>query len=148
MLLEKWTFFDDVDVRRDATMGTLKERKAKLTDPIRRQAMKEIYDRSDGPTQRAKSPTSSAAKSIPTTCAPNTATAPCAISPGRKTSIPWTCCWISPAADDFKTEWLTPINNSKAEYCKEMFDHRTVAGFSDGGAHAKFQTLGVYPTEL
>ena len=29
---EKWTFFDDVDVWRDATMGTLEERKAKLTD--------------------------------------------------------------------------------------------------------------------
>ena len=29
-----------------------------------------------------------------------------------------------------------------------MLEHRTVAGFSDGGAHAKFQTLGIYPTEL
>ena len=29
-----------------------------------------------------------------------------------------------------------------------MLTHRTVAGFSDGGAHAKFQTLGMFPTDL
>ena len=38
--------------------------------------------------------------------------------------------------------------NQKPEYCKELLSHRTVAGFSDGGAHTKFQTLGAYVTDL
>jgi len=52
------------------------------------------------------------------------------------------------AADDWQTQWLTPSFSANPEYCKEMLSHRTVAGFSDGGAHAKFQSLGIFPTEL
>jgi N-acyl-D-aspartate/D-glutamate deacylase len=52
------------------------------------------------------------------------------------------------AADNWKTEWLTPVRNQSPEYCRELLSHRTVAGFSDGGAHTKFQTLGAYVTDL
>lgn len=146
--LEKWTFFDDVDVWRDATMGTLEERKAKLTDPVRRQAMKEIYDRTKRP--------SAAGKITDFVCRKihrdelrakyrDRTVRDIARAEGKH---PIDVLLDISAADDFKTEWLTPITNSTPEFCKEMLEHRTVAGFSDGGAHAKFQTLGIYPTEL
>ena len=48
----------------------------------------------------------------------------------------------------WKTQWICGVYNSRPEYCKELLSHRTVAGFSDGGAHAKFQTMGIYPTDL
>jgi N-acyl-D-amino-acid deacylase len=51
-------------------------------------------------------------------------------------------------ADDWKTVWLTPTRNQSPENCKELLSHRTVAGFSDGGAHTKFQNLGAFPTDL
>ena len=41
-----------------------------------------------------------------------------------------------------------PTRNQNPDNCKEMLSHRTVAGFSDGGAHTKFQNLGSYPTDL
>jgi len=46
---EKWTFFDNVDVWRESLMGTFEERIGRLTDPVRRQQMKEIYDKSKQP---------------------------------------------------------------------------------------------------
>jgi N-acyl-D-aspartate/D-glutamate deacylase len=52
------------------------------------------------------------------------------------------------AADDWKTVWLTPTRNQDPANCKELLSHRTVAGFSDGGAHTKFQNLGAFPTDL
>ena len=52
------------------------------------------------------------------------------------------------AEDGWKTQWQTMASNSSPEYCRESLTHRTVAGFSDGGAHAKFQTLGMFPTDL
>jgi len=46
---EKWTFFDNVDVWREALMGSYEERIARLSDPARRQQMKQIYDQTRQP---------------------------------------------------------------------------------------------------
>jgi N-acyl-D-aspartate/D-glutamate deacylase len=146
--LEKWTFFDDVEVWRDATMGTLEERKAKLTDPVRRQAMKEIYDRTRRPAAAGKINDFVCRKIFSDELRAKYRDRTVRDIAKAENKHPIDVLLDISVADGFKTEWLTPVTNSKAEYCKEMFDHRTVAGFSDGGAHAKFQTLGIYPTEL
>ena len=145
---EKWTFFDDVDVWRDATMGTLEERKAKLTDPARRQVMKELYDRTKRPSAAGKITDFVCRKIYRDDLRAKYRDRTVRDIAKAENKHPIDALLDISAADDFKTEWLTPITNSTAEYCKEMLEHRTVAGFSDGGAHAKFQTLGIYPTEL
>jgi N-acyl-D-aspartate/D-glutamate deacylase len=145
---EKWTFFDNVDVWRESLMGTFEERIGRLTDPVRRQQMKEIYDKSKQPRSvgdishficrkiqnedlRAKYQDRTAGD----------------IAKVEGRHIIDVVIDIS-AADGWKTQWQTPAFNSTPEHCKEMLAHRTVAGFSDGGAHAKFQTLGMFPTDL
>jgi N-acyl-D-aspartate/D-glutamate deacylase len=145
---EKWTFFDNVDVWRESLMGTFEERIGRLTDPGRRQQMKEIYDKSKQPRSvgdishficrkiqnedlRAKYQDRTAGD----------------IAKAEGRHIIDVVIDIS-AADGWKTQWQTPAFNSSPDHCKEMLAHRTVAGFSDGGAHAKFQTLGMFPTDL
>ena len=145
---EKWTFFDNVDAWREATMGTFEERKAKLTDPVLRERMKEVYDKSRQPLGaghiakfvcRKISRDDLRAKYRDRTVRD--------IAQAENKHVIDALLDVS-AADDFNTEWLTPVTNSNPEHCKEMLAHRTAAGFSDGGAHAKFQTLGIYPTEM
>jgi N-acyl-D-amino-acid deacylase len=52
-------------------------------------------------------------------------------------------------ADDLKTQWRTPLINTRPEYAQEvMTSPYTLAGVSDGGAHMKFLTAGIWPTDL
>jgi N-acyl-D-amino-acid deacylase len=145
---EKWTFFDNVDVWREATMGTLEERKAKLTDPAIRQQMREIWDKSRQPSAAGNIKNFACRKIFRDDLRAKYRDRTVRDIANAENKHPIDVLLDISAADDFKTEWLTAATNSSAEDCKEILAHRTVAGFSDGGAHAKFQTLGVYPTEL
>ena len=145
---DEWNLFDNVDAWREATLGTEEERKTKLANPALRASMKAEYDRTKQP--RALG---------------DLATFLCRgvnneelrnkyrdrlvgdIAREENKHVVDVLLDIS-AADNWKTEWLTPMRNQKPEYCKELLSHRTVAGFSDGGAHTKFQTLGAYVTDL
>jgi N-acyl-D-amino-acid deacylase len=52
-------------------------------------------------------------------------------------------------ADNLKTQWRAPLLNVNTEYAKEMMTSPyTLAGVSDGGAHMKFITSGIWPTDL
>ena len=146
--LEEWTFFDNVDPWREALMGSLEERKAKLADPDRRQILKHIYDRSRQPifagdianfVCRKISRDELRSKYQDRTVSD--------IAKSENKHVVDVLLDVS-AADDWKTQWISGVFNSRPEYCKELLSHRTVAGFSDGGAHAKFQTMGIYPTDL
>jgi len=46
---EDWNLFDNVAAWREATLGTVEERKAKLANPKLRQGMREEYDRTKQP---------------------------------------------------------------------------------------------------
>jgi N-acyl-D-aspartate/D-glutamate deacylase len=145
---DEWNLFDNVDAWREATLGTEEERKTKLANPDLRASMKAEYDRTKQP--RALG---------------DIATFLCRgvnneelrnkyrdrlvgdIAREENKHVVDVLLDIS-AADNWKTEWLTPMRNQKPEYCRELLSHRTVAGFSDGGAHTKFQTLGAYVTDL
>jgi N-acyl-D-aspartate/D-glutamate deacylase len=147
-LEEQWNLFDNVDAWREATLGTAEERKAKLVNPKLRQAMREEYDRTKQPKALGdiadfvcrKVTSDELRKKYRDRKVGD-------IAQEEHKHVIDVLIDIS-AADNWKTEWLTPVRNQNAEYCKELLSHRTVAGFSDGGAHTKFQTLGAYVTDL
>ena len=147
-LEEQWNLFDNVDAWREATLGTAEERKAKLVNPKLRQAMREEYDRTKQPKALGdiadfvcrKVENADLRKKYRDRTVRD-------IGKEENKHVVDVLIDVS-AADNWKTEWLTPVRNQKPEYCKELLSHRTVAGFSDGGAHTKFQTLGAYVTDL
>ena len=52
-------------------------------------------------------------------------------------------------ADELRTEWAGPIANGDIEGYKELMGSQyTLPGVSDGGAHVKFITPGIFPTEV
>jgi N-acyl-D-amino-acid deacylase len=52
-------------------------------------------------------------------------------------------------ADDLRTEWAGPIENANIAGYKELMSSPYIMpGVSDGGAHVKFITPAIYPTEV
>jgi len=149
---EDWNLFDLSPVWREATLGTVEEKKAKLSDPDVRRAMREDYD--------------SFTKSRPHLPFELDVTTYIATKVGRRdleTYEGLSVAQIAAAegkhaidamldlsvADDLKTQWLTPLLNTRPEYAREvMTSPYTLAGLSDGGAHMKFLTAGIWPTDL
>jgi N-acyl-D-amino-acid deacylase len=147
---QDWNLFDDNPAWREATLGTVEEKKAKLAKPEFRQAVRAEYD--------AGTPTRDfifgelrqyIAQKI--------------VRPDLQKYLGLTVEEIAKRenkhvidamldltlADDLQTEWLGPIVNNNAEYHKEMLSSpAAIPGVSDGGAHIKFLALGVYPTDL
>lgn len=146
--LEEWTFFDNVDAWREALIGSLEERAAKLTDPARRQHLRYIYDRSRQPIFAGDIANFVCRKIFRDDLRSKYQDRTVAdIARAENKHVVDVLLDVS-AADQWRTQWISGVFDSRTEYCKELLSHRTVAGFSDGGAHAKFQTMGVYPTDL
>ena len=140
---EDWNLWDDRPAWREATLGTVAERLAKLADPERRQALRSQV--------------------------PLTVTGPIAgiVVTGPRT--PETERWLDhtigqvaealgkhpvdamldiAVADGLATEFFAAPPNVSLEYLKEIVsDPYVLFGVSDGGAHTKFLTAGRYPTE-
>lgn len=140
---EEWNLFDDAAPWREATTGTLEERKAKLADPARRQALKDSM--------------------------PKTATGPLpdivicgpklekhqrwldhtlALVAERTGRHPVDVMLDMAVEEDLRTEFFAAPPNGRIDYLKEIVDDPYVLfGVSDGGAHTRFLTAGRYPTE-
>ena len=140
---EEWNLFDDSEPWCEATTGSLAERKRKLGDPVRRQALKDNL--------------------------PFTATGPLPgiviVGPQLEKNQPWLDHTLALAGEkmgkhpvdvmldmaveeDLKTQFFAAPPNGSIEYLKEIVDDPYVLfGVSDGGAHTKFLTAGRYPTE-
>ena len=140
---ENWNLFDDSQAWCEATTGTLAERKQKLADPARRQALKDKM--------------------------PRTATGPLPgiviVGPKLERNKQWldhTLALVAEKTDrhpvdimldmaveeDLATEFFAAPPNGRVEYLREIVDDPYVLfGLSDGGAHTKFLTAGRYPTE-
>ena len=138
-----WNLFDDQKAWLDATLGTPEERKAKLADPARRQALRDNI--------------------------PRTAVGPfndiVILGPQLEKNKQWEDHTLGLAAEkmgkhpvdvmldmaveeDLKTVFFAAPPNGKIEHLKEIVDDPYVLfGVSDGGAHTKFLTAGRYPTE-
>jgi len=140
---ENWNLFDDAEPWCEATTGSLAERKQKLADPARRQALRDTM--------------------------PRTATGPLPeiviVGPQLEKNQPWLDHTLALAGEkmgkhpvdvmldiaveeDLKTEFFAAPPNGRIDYLKEIVDDPYVLfGVSDGGAHTKFLTAGRYPTE-
>src|SRR5215469_11424509 len=142
---EDWNLFDDSDAWREATTGTVSERREKLGDPRRREAMKNQMP-------RESLITSYFDEIIITDC----------VNPENKKFEGLTLRKAAAQAgkhpvdvmldiavsEDLKTEFFAPAINQNAELMKELIDYPYLAfGVSDGGAHTKFLTAGRWPTE-
>jgi N-acyl-D-aspartate/D-glutamate deacylase len=140
---EEWNLFDDAAPWREATTGTLEERKARLADPARRQALKDHMPKTaTGPLPEI------------VICGPKLeknqrwldhTLALVAEKTGRH---PVDVMLDMAVEEDLRTEFFAAPPNGRIDYLKEIVDDPYVLfGVSDGGAHTRFLTAGRYPTE-
>lgn len=152
--LEDWNLFDQSPFWRDATLGTTGERKAKLCRPDIRKAMKEEYDSRAFAQSRPLLPfeieiatyIAQHVERPDLTKYEGLSVAQIAELDGKHVVDAMLDLSV---ADDLKTQWRTPLINTRPEYAQEvMTSPYTLAGVSDGGAHMKFLTAGIWPTDL
>lgn len=148
---QDWNLFDDNPAWREATLGTVEEKRAKLANPEFRKAVRAEYDagtptrdfvfgelhryvaiKIEHPALREKYLGLSVAE----------------IAKRENKHVIDAILDIS-VADNLQTEWLGPVVNSDPRVHGEMLSSpASIPGVSDGGAHIKFLTLGVYPTDM
>jgi N-acyl-D-amino-acid deacylase len=142
---EDWNLFDDSDPWREATTGTVAERREKLGDPGRRSALKNQMP-------RESLVTSYFDQIIITECT-KAENKPLEGLTLRKAATqtgkdPVDVMLDLAVSEDLKTEFFAPAVNQNMELMKELIDRPDIPfGVSDGGAHTKFLTAGRYPTE-
>jgi N-acyl-D-amino-acid deacylase len=142
---EDWNLFDDSDAWRECTTGTISERKEKLGDPRRREALKAHMP-------RESLITSYFDEIIITDCVKpenknleGLTLRKAATQTGKE---PVDVMLDLSVSEDLKTEFFAPAINQNIELMKEIIDTPHITfGVSDGGAHTKFLTAGRYPTE-
>jgi N-acyl-D-aspartate/D-glutamate deacylase len=140
-----WNLFDEVQEWCEATTGTTEERLAKLSDPVRREALKkaripmiitEQFDQifvTGVQREDLKEFENLTIREI-----------------SEKTGKHPIDAMLDLAVEDgLKTEFYAPGPNQNMDFMKEMLDYPyLIPGVSDGGAHTKFFTGGRYPTEF
>jgi N-acyl-D-aspartate/D-glutamate deacylase len=142
---EDWNLFDDSDAWREATTGTVAERKGKLGDPRRREALKNQMP-------RESLITSYFDQIIITDCvkAENKSFEGLTLRKAAAQSgkHPVDAMLDLAVSEDLKTEFFAPAINQNMELMKELIEYPYLTfGVSDGGAHTKFLTAGRFPTE-
>ena len=140
---EDWNLWDERPAWREATVGTVEEKLAKLADPARRVALK---------AQMPKLVTVGIPQLVVTgPASPET-------EPFRDMMVgaiaeqlgkhPVDAMLDIAVHDRLKTEFFAAGTNTWPGYMREIVDSPYVIfGVSDGGAHTKFLTAGRYPTE-
>jgi N-acyl-D-aspartate/D-glutamate deacylase len=141
---EDWNLFDECGAWAEATTGTVEERKRKLADAARREALRSPMPRiitdqfdqifvttADRPELKEYEGLTLREMAERTGKHPVDAMLDVAV------------------ADDLRTEFYAPGPNQNMDFMKEMLDYPwLIPGVSDGGAHTKFFTGGQYPTEF
>ncbi len=140
---EDWNLWDERPAWREATLGTVEEKLAKLADPARRIALK---------SQMPMLVTAGIPQLVVTgPASPETEQyrdmmiGAIAEKLGKH---PVDAMLDIAVHDRLKTEFFAAGTNTWPGYMKEIVDNPYVLfGVSDGGAHTKFLTAGRYPTE-
>ena len=149
--LEDWNLFDSSPVWREMTIGTVEERKEKLTDPERRTAAKEEYDNAPyggagvvfsfadlivGEIEDAELRAENEGLTV----------GEIAERDGKHVIDAFLDLSV---ADNLQALFVTAPRPNDMVAMKEMANSAfALPGVSDGGAHTKFITLGRYPTEF
>jgi len=152
MTLEDWNLFDSIPAWKDATLGTIEERKAKMSRPELRATMRADYDAGGMETlnivfgefdkfiaRKVRNPElklkyeGMSVQQIAEKESKHVIDAMLDLS----------------VADDLRTEWAGPVANANIAGYKDLLSSPyTMPGVSDGGAHVKFITPAIYPTEV
>lgn len=152
MTLEDWNLFDSVPEWKDATLGTIEERKAKMSRPELRAGMRTDYDAGGMETlnivfgefdkfiaRKVRNPELKLKYE-------GMSVQQIAEKEGKHVIDAMLDLSV---ADDLRTEWAGPVANANIEGYKDLMGSPyTMPGVSDGGAHVKFITPAIYPTEV
>ena len=152
MTLEDWNLFDGMQAWKEATLGTVEERKAKLSKPELRKEMREDYDTGGMDTMNVifGEFDKFIARKVRNTELKlqyeGMSVEQIAEKEGKHVIDAMLDLSV---ADDLRTEWAGPVANANIEGYKELMSSPyTLPGVSDGGAHVKFITPAIYPTEV
>jgi len=149
LTFEDWNLFDDTEAWREVTLGTKAERKAKMQDPEMRRRLKAEWDAGIRPTQVAQGSVGSLVVQRKSVNEPGFGkTVQQIADAGNKHVIDALLDMV--VEEDLATEFFAPTQGREvAQFTTEVLDSNlVVAGVSDGGAHVKFLTAGIYPTDL
>lgn len=140
---EDWNLWDDRPAWREATVGSVAERLAKLADPERRPALRSQDPRTvTGPIPDI---VVTGPESEETERWRDHTLAQVAEATGKH---PVDAMLDIAVTDGLKTEFFAAPPNVSMVHLQEIIDNPWVLfGVSDGGAHTKFLTAGRYPTE-
>ena len=150
--LEEWNLFDNSEAWREATVGTVPERKQKMQDPDIRAKMRAEWDSGLKPGQPGVIGDSSVAGLV----IAETSTREYARYSGLtvqdvaddqgKHVVDAILDMV--VAEDLQTEFIAlPDRNNPQNTADVVNSPHVVPGTSDGGAHVKFSTGGRFPTE-
>jgi N-acyl-D-aspartate/D-glutamate deacylase len=152
MTLEDWNLFDSIPAWKDATLGTVEERKAKMSKPELRAAMRADYDQGGMETLNIVFGEFDKfiARKVRNTDLKlkyeGMSVSQIAEKEGKHVIDAMLDLSV---ADDLRTEWAGPVENANiAGYKDLMSSPYIMPGVSDGGAHVKFITPAIYPTEV
>ena len=152
MTLEDWNLFDGIPAWKEATLGTVEERKAKLSKPELRKEMREDYDGGGMDTMNIvfgefhKFIARKVRDRDLKLQYEGLSVEQIAEKEGKHVIDAMLDLSV---ADDLRTEWAGPVANANiAGYKELMGSPYTLPGVSDGGAHVKFITPAIYPTEV
>ncbi|MBI3249736.1 MAG: amidohydrolase family protein [Deltaproteobacteria bacterium] len=152
MTLEDWNLFDSIPAWKDATLGTVEERKAKMSRPELRAEMRADYDA--GGMETLNIVFGEFHKFIARKVRDRDlklkyegmSVSQIAEKEGKHVIDAMLDLSV---ADDLRTEWAGPIENANIAGFKELMSSPYIMpGVSDGGAHVKFITPAIYPTEV
>ena len=147
-----WNLFDNSPAWREATIGSAAERKRKMQDPDLRAKMRAEWDAGIRPGQTGVIDDSSLQGLV----VAEVATREFDRHQGRKVGdiaaeqgkhvVDALLDMV--VAEDLQTEFVARPDRNNAQYTGEIVNSPyVVPGLSDGGAHVKFSTGGVYATE-
>jgi N-acyl-D-aspartate/D-glutamate deacylase len=152
MTLEDWNLFDSVPAWREATLGSTEERKMKLRSPAIRQTMREEYDKGGMETLAlifGELPKWIARKVHRTDLKDKYEGLSIEQISERENKHVIDAMLDLTVEDDLHTEWAGPVTNARPELYGELLEAPyMIPGVSDGGAHIKFITPGIFPTEV
>ena len=150
--LRDWNLFDNSDAWREATLGSPAERKQKMQDPEMRARMRAEWDAGVRPGHRGEI----AEDSLESLVVAEVATREFERYQGRTVGDIAAeqgkhvvdALLDMAVAEDLQTEFIYSPGLMDVQQLGELMNSPyVVPGVSDGGAHVKFQTGGVYPTE-
>src|SRR3954447_485245 len=149
MTFADWNLFDDTEAWREVTLGTKDERKAKMQDPGMRRRLKEEWDAGIRPTQVAQGSVGSLILQRKNVNEAGFGKTVQQIADAQGKHV-IDALLDMVVEEDLATEFFAPTQGREvAQFTTEVLaSNLVVAGVWDGGAHVKFLTAGIYPTDL